>query len=129
MYVTLSNIIVGNFWTTDQGKQAYFNGNSAWIEVPALSNVQFAKFGVSFWFKRVGNDTGAEGLLYNGDCKQLGSIRVLSSDKTDVLIKVRTVNHNITIGEKYVSFQLYFYNADDTNPLDKIFCCSNVTPF
>jgi hypothetical protein len=96
LYVSLTNVIVDYFGF--RGRSAYFNGNSASIEVPGLNNVQFSQFGISLWFRRVGNDTGVQGLVHNGDCHKLGSIHVHSYDKSDVSAQVSTIYKNATIG-------------------------------
>lgn len=101
--VTLNNVIINHYWSNSQGKQAYFNGNSASIEVPALSNVQFNAFGISLWFRRSGTDTNPQGLVHNGDCKQSGSIRILSVDQNDVSAGVLTTNYNVNIESQTVS--------------------------
>lgn len=111
MYVSMSNVIVDYFWLAARGKQAYFNGNSAWIEVPALSNVQWNQFGISLWFKRIGSDTGPEGLFYNGDCKQFGSIRAQSTDQGHVTARVTTTNKNVTIANKTASYNTWHHFA------------------
>jgi hypothetical protein len=94
-----------------RGRSAYFNGNSAWIEIPALSNAQFNQFGISLWFKRVGTDTSTKGLVYNGDCRQLGSIQIQSSDQSHVAAKVSTTNQNITIPSKTAASNTWHHVA------------------
>jgi len=102
LYASLTNIIVDYFGF--HGRSAYFNGNSASIEIPALSNRQFNAFGLSLWFRRVGTGRGIQGLVHNGDCRQFGSIHVYSYDQNDVSVEVTTIYENITIGAKPASY-------------------------
>jgi hypothetical protein len=104
LYASLTNIIVDYFGF--HGRSAYFNGNSASIEIPALSNVQFKQFGISLWFRRVGNDSGIQGLVHNGDCRQLGSIHVYSLDQSDVSARLTTIYQNASIGAQHVSYTI-----------------------
>jgi hypothetical protein len=114
LYASLTNILVDYFGF--HGKSAYFNGNSASIEIPALSNVQFNQFGISLWYRRVGSDTGIQGLVHNGDCRQFGSIHVYSYDQNDVSVSVSTIYQNISIGAKPVSFDASVIYAIPANP-------------
>jgi hypothetical protein len=109
LYVSLTNVIVSYFGF--HGRSAYFNGNSAWIEVPALSNVQFNEFGISLWFRRIGSDTGIQGLVHNGDCRQLGAIHVYSYDQSDVSAEVSTIHKNVTLGPETVSSHVLVSNS------------------
>jgi hypothetical protein len=118
LFVSMANIIVGRFrdfnpllGEKDPGQAAFFNGNSAWIEVPALSNAQFNAFGISLWFRRIGTDQYPQGLVYNGDCKQFGSIRIQSIDPNDVSVKVTTVNQNVTIPTKNAPYNYWNHLA------------------
>jgi hypothetical protein len=102
LYASFINLIVGNVGF--HGNSAYFNGNSAAIEIPALTNVQFYQFGVSLWYKRVGNDTGLQGLVDNSDCTRAGSIHLQSVDQSHVSAHVLTTLQSASTGAYSVSF-------------------------
>lgn len=101
LYVSQLNLVVRNFGF--HGRSAYFNGNSAAIEVPALTNVQLSRFTVSLWFRRVGTSTGFEGLVDGSDCRQNGSIHVISADQSHVTANLLTTHRYATINAQSVS--------------------------
>jgi len=82
LYVSLIDIAVGNYGF--QGKSARFNGISSHIEVPAFEGGKLDKFTFSLWFNRTCGPTDLEFLLYNGDCKQNGSVQIRSESSSTV---------------------------------------------
>ena len=99
LFFSLLNITIDNYGF--HGKSAYFNGLNSFIEVPAVTNMQFSAFGISLWFRQAGDFIGLKVLADNG--RPNGSLHISAINQTKISAEVRTSVGKATVEVQPVS--------------------------